>query len=40
MTTALLIVTIIAFLSEFAGLLYCAIRNPPFGRALGANGAS
>ena len=36
MTTALLIVTAVAFLFEVAGLLYCAIRNLPFGRAFGA----
>lgn len=35
MITALLIVTAIAFLFEIAGLLYCAIRNFPFGRAFG-----
>ena len=35
LTTALLVVAALAFVCEVAALLYCAIRNIPFGRAFG-----
>ena len=35
MTTALLVIAALALVCEIVGLLYCSIRNIPFGRAFG-----